>query len=378
MPANDRLANLLEPISLRLARSSLPAHARSASRALLALLPARWRDWVEGDDRHLCLRRRDDALALIASGRRGDTLLGEVPLDDPELLADLRARLEGELVPRWLLVPESLVLRRRLSLPVAAEARLRDVLAFELDRQTPFSADQVSYQGRVLARDPGGQLVNVELLVLPRARLEAELQPLGPLGVGLTGVDVVEADGRRLSVNLLPEAHRDTRVDPVRRLNLILAGVAAICLFGTLLLTLHNRGERLDDLRQQVAAANDQARQARLLRNQLQVSAQAANFLATSRASRPTMLELLDELTRRIPDDTSLDKLTVNGDRLVMVGQSRAAPALVGLLQASPMLREPALAGAVQADPRSGRDRFTLTANLAEQGPGEAADAPRP
>jgi general secretion pathway protein L len=90
------------------------------------------------------------------------------------------------------------------------------------------------------------------------------------------------------------------------------------------------------------------------------------------------MLELLDELTRRIPDDTSLDKLTVTGDRLVMVGQSRAAPALVGLLQASPMLREPALAGAVQADPRSGRDRFTLTANLVQQGPGEVADAPRP
>lgn len=378
MPADDRLANLLEPIRLRLARSSLPAQARAAGRAVLSLLPTRWRDWVEGDDRHLCLRRRENALALIASGRRGDTLLGEVPLDDPGLLAEVRARLDGEHVPRWLLLPETLVLRRRLSLPVAAEARLRDVLAFELDRQTPFSAEQVSYQGRVLSRDPAGQLINVELLVLPRARLEAELQPLGVLGTGLAGVDVVDSEGRRLGVNLLPEIHRDLRADPVRRLNLVLAGIAAICLVGTLLLTLHNRSERLAELRQQVAAANDQARQARVLRNQLQVSAQAANFLATSRASRPTMLELLDELTRRIPDDTSLDKLTVNGDRLVMVGQSRAAPALVGLLQASPLLSEPALAGAVQADPRSGRDRFTLTANLVQQGPGEAADAPRP
>ena len=47
-----------------------------------------------------------------------------------------------------------------------------------------------------------------------------------------------------------------------------------------------------------------------------------------------------------------------------MIGQSRAAPALVGLLQASPLLVEPALTGAVQADPRTGRDRFTLTANV--------------
>jgi len=378
MPANDRLANLLEPIRLKWAASSLPAHGRAASRALLSLLPARWRDWVEGDERLLCLRRRDEGLELIAAGRRGDSVLGMLPLDDAALLSDVRRRLEEHHTPRWLLLPESQVLRRRLALPVAAEPRLRDVLAFELDRQTPFSADQVSYEGRVLSRDPAGQLLHVELLVLPRARLESELRPLGPMGAGLAGVDVVEADGRRLGVNLLPEAHRESRVDPVRRLNLILAGVAVACLFGTLLLTLHNRGERLAELRQQVAAANDQARQARLLRNQLLVSAQAANFLATSRANRPTMLELLDDLTRRIPDDTSLDKLTVNDNRLVMVGQSRAAPALVGLLQASPLLREPALAGAVQADPRSGRDRFTLTASIVDQNPAEAADAPRP
>jgi len=378
MPADDRFANLLDPVKLALARSAVPAHLRAGWQALLSLLPASWRDRIEGDERHLGLLPGRDELVLVAAGRRGDTVLGSLPLDDALLLADVHARLERNHTPRWLLLPEALVLRRRLSLPVAAEARLRDVLAFELDRQTPFSAEQVSYEGRVLSRDPAGQLVNVELLVLPRARLEAALSPLGPLGTGLAGVDVVEADGRRLGVNLLPEAHRETRVDPVRRLNLILAGVAAVCLAGTLLLTLHNRGERLAELRRDVAAANDQARQARLLRNQLQVSAQAANFLATSRANRPTMLELLDDLTRRIPDDTSLDKLTVNENRLVMVGQSRAAPALVGLLQASPLLAEPALAGAVQADPRSGRDRFTLTANIVEQLPAEAANAPRP
>ena len=78
------------------------------------------------------------------------------------------------------------------------------------------------------------------------------------------------------------------------------------------------------------------------------------------------------------PDDTTLDKLSINDDNLVMVGYSRAAPALVALLQESPLLVEPALSGAVQADPRTGRDRFTLAARIAVQSPPEAADAPRP
>ncbi|MFY2763303.1 PilN domain-containing protein [Arenimonas sp. MALMAid1274] len=390
MPAADRYATVLDPLRMRYARSPLPAWLADARVALLSLLPARWRALVEGDDQRLCLRRQGDEVELLAAAARGDTVLGRLPLDDETALDTARQRLDDSATPRWLLLPASLVLRRRLLLPVAAEARLREVLAFELDRQTPFSADQVSYQGRILARDANGQQLHVELLVLPRARLEAELQALGPMADGLAGVDVEEPDGRRLGLNLLPDADRDARMDPAARLNRILAVVAVACLLGTLLLTLHNRDARLDALRAQVEAANQEARQARQVRNQLEVSVQAANFLATTRAGRPTMVEALDELTRRIPDDTVLDKLAITGSNVVMVGQSRDAAGLVPLLQASRLVSEPALSGSVQADARGGADRFTLTLNLVQPtapapaatptstSTTEAADAPRP
>ncbi|HEX4853525.1 PilN domain-containing protein [Arenimonas sp.] len=370
MPAADRLSTLIDPLKLRLARSTLPARLREAA---LSTLPASWRDRIADEAQRLCLARHGDELALLAAGHRGDTRLGEVPLE-PSLLDELRARADASGTPRWLLLPAAGVLRRVLTLPAAAEPRLREVLAFELDRQTPFSADQVSFEGRVLSRDLAAQQLRVELLVLPRARLDAELAAIGPLAQGLAGVDVVEADGRRLGLNLLPDAARARGRDPVRRLHLVLAAVAVVGLLGTLLLTLHNRSERRDELRALVATANDQAREARLLRNQLVSSAQAANFLAATRASRPTMLEVMDELTKRIPDDTSLDKLAINGDQLVMVGQSRAAPALVALLQASPLVTDPALSGVVQSDPRTGRDRFTLTARVVNASAGEEGD----
>ena len=378
MPAADRLSTLLDPLTLRLARTSLPAKGREAWAALLSLLPSRLRALVEGDDQRLFLLRQAEAVTLVATSRRGDLTLGSLPLDDAHLLADARQRLDDSDVPRWLLLPVAQVLRRALVLPAAAEPRLREVLAFELDRQTPFSADQVSYHGRVLSRDAAAQQLHVELLVLPRTRLDAEMLALGTLGADVAGVDVVDADGRRLDVNLLPASRRDARSDPSRRLALAMGAVAAVALFSTLLLTLANRRELRDDFRAQVEAATVEARQARLLRNQLQVSAQAANFLAATRASRPTMLEVLDDLTRRIPDDTTLDKLVINDDSLVMVGHSSAAPALVSLLQDSPLLVEPALSGSVQADTRTGRDRFTLAARIAVKPGTEAADAPRP
>jgi general secretion pathway protein L len=42
-------------------------------------------------------------------------------------------------------------------------------------------------------------------------------------------------------------------------------------------------------------------------------------------------------------------------------------------LEGSPLWRAPALTGALQPDPRSGRDRFTLTAELAVAKPAATA-----
>lgn len=377
MPAAERLTALFDPLMLRLARSPLPAWTAEAGRAMRSVLPARWRALLDGDDQRLLLLRHGDEVELIAGGRRADIVLGHLPLGDEELLHAARARADQGAASRWLLLPSSQVLRRVLALPAAAEPRLREVLGFELDRQTPFAPDQVSYQGRVLSRDPATQQLQVELWVLPRARLDAELQALGALGESLDGIDVVEPDGTRRGLNLLSVSGQLRRRDPARRLNAALAAIAVVCVVAALAVVLHNRSARLEQFKRDVAAANDAARQARIVRNQLETSAAAANFLATHRAERPTMLAVLADLTHRIPDDTSLDKLAINDGKLVIVGQSRAAPALVGLLQESTLLRDPALSGAVQADPRTGRDRFTLVAQIATTAPpADAAPAP--
>lgn len=373
MPAVDTFTTSLETLRLRLARTPLPAWGREAAAAWQGVLPSALKPLVQGDASRLLLDRDGDQLRVAVASATGERSLGEVPLSDPEVRDTLARRLADSPAPAWLMLPASAVLRRVLSLPVAAEARLRDVLVHEIDRQTPFAADQVSFEGRVLGRDAGGQALRVELLVLPRARLEAELQAIGPLAARLAGADVRDADGRGLGINLLAHTQRARRTDPSRRLNLALAGVAVLALALALALVRYNRSEALAELRADVAQANSEVRQARLARNQLAAKVEAANFLATRRAARPTMLEVLDELTRRIPDDTSVDKLTIDDGKIVMVGQSRAAPALVGLLQASPIVSEPALTGAVQADPRSGRDRFTLTARVVAD-PAEAVD----
>jgi len=223
----------------------------------------------------------------------------------------------------------------------------------------------VSFEPRVLSRDVVSRQMRVELVVLPKQQLDAALARLGPMAAGLAGVDVVEADGSRLGVNLMPLIGRVARPDRARSLNRLLAVVAVAAVFASLWLALANRREAFDAYSAQLATATNEAREVRKLRNALEGSVQAANFLAKQRAQQPTMLELLADLTRRIPDTTSLEKIAVNGGSVVLIGQSQQASALVGLLQDSPLIKTPTLTGSVQSDPRTGKERFTLTAVVA-------------
>ena len=131
MPAADRFATLIDPVTLRLARSPLPAWLAVAGRTLRALLPAPWRALLDGDAQRLFLLRHGDEVELIAGGPRADLVLGHLPLGDADLLAAASARAAQSGAARWLLLPSSQVLRRALSLPIAAEPRLREVLYYE-------------------------------------------------------------------------------------------------------------------------------------------------------------------------------------------------------------------------------------------------------
>ena len=364
MPSSASYTRVLDPLRLRYLDSPLPKWVRAASEAVLGILPLPLRQQLGAQERRLLLRPGNETISLQASIDRQLTPIGNVPTEDHELLQLLGARLDAHsgAAARWLLLDEHQVLRRSLSLPIAAEPRLREVMAFEIDRQTPFPADQVSFEARVLGRDIAGKTLRAELVVLPTTVLDKALAVLGPLATGLAGVDVLDGNGQPLGVNLLPASKRGQRGDRQARLHLALLAIFVVALVASMFLNLDNRRVALEQLQAQVDSASSQVRSVRKLRNQLQQSVTAANFLAGRRAKQPTMLELLNDLTKRIPDDTSLEKFSVNDGHIILIGQSKQAPALVGLLQASPLIQSPALAGAVQTDPRTNLDRFTLTA----------------
>lgn len=349
--------------------------------ALASWLPPRWQRALGVDRGRVLLLVSGDVVQVRLQEGGATRGLGELPLQAPgaDPLARVLQPAEAEL-PRWVLVPASHALRPRLSLPLAAAGRLRDVVAFEIDRQTPFSAGAVAFDVRLLSRRDREGRIDAEMVVVPRQRLDPLRASLEPLAPRLSGIDVADADGVPLGVNLLPPAER-RHDDPWRPWNLGLATLMVLLVAATLWQLLDNRRAAADALEQRIAADAEASRQAAARRQALQALVAGQAFLDQARAAHPTTVEIMEELSRRLPDDTYLEKLAIDGERIMLVGLSDEAPALVERLQDSPLWESPALAGALQPDPASGRDRFTLVATLATAASPvdtEAADGAQP
>jgi general secretion pathway protein L len=369
----------LRPLVDRMRRvwrvSPLPGFLHWWGSELRACLPSRWRGWFGvGADWHLLqhagtqwtLRRagHDDILARCEDTPTSMPGSESVHSGAQAVLDAALSHADREDLRLALLLPPSAVLRRTLVLPVAARENLHQVLAFEMDRQTPFNVAQVHYAARELATPAGAGRFHVELIAVTRSTLDPLLVRLQDMGIAVDAVDLA-AGADRLGVNLLPPALAPRRVRPRRRLNLVLAGIGVLLLALLLGRWLHNRQAALAQMQSQVESMRGAAQQVAALRQQLLDNAGAAGFLVQRKKDTVSMLSLLQDVTQRLPDDAWLERFSIdNAGQVGMQGQSRQAAKLLDALKDSPLISDASFQGSIQPDPSTGKERFYLTARL--------------
>ena len=234
-----------------------------------------------------------------------------------------------------------------------------------MDRQTPFKADQIYFDSRVTGRDASGRNLLVELVLLPRAQLDQEIAALPPAASVLDGVDAWRAapGGERRQINLMPQERRARRRDMRLPLNLGLVLRSLVLLFVNMDESLTNRAEAVESMRAEVEKSNTEARQVATLRKTLADSVAGANFLSDKKRHSPLTVAVLDDLSRRLPEDTFLERLQIENGEIQLQGQAKDAAKLIALLGSSVCLGDPRLQGQIQPDARTGKERFQITAD---------------
>jgi general secretion pathway protein L len=374
----------LRPLVDRLRRgwraSPLPGFFGWWAGELRGMLPSRWHGWFDsGANWHLLqyagtqwTLRRAGYSAVLA---RWDDSAEASAIDTGTGQAAMNAvlqKVDRDDLRLALLLPSATVLRRALALPVAARDNLQQVMAFEMDRQTPFSMAQVYYGARDLRGPATGGRFNAELVVVTRGMLDPLLVRLHTLGVSIDAVDLAVGN-ERLGVNLLPPEQTPRHVRPRQRLNLALAATCVLLLALMLGLWLHNRQAALAQMQTEVEDMRGEAQQVGSLRQQLQDNAGAAGFLVQRKKNTVTMLSLLQDATTRLPDSAWLERFSVdNTGQIGMQGQSLQAAKLLDVLKDSTLITQASFQGSIQPDPTSGKERFYLTAQLRQPNVGQA------
>ena len=79
--------------------------------------------------------------------------------------------------------PADLLLEHQIVLPLTAEPDLKQVVAYEMDRLTPFRAEQVFWTCLAEMRDTVRRRLHVRLTLVPRRRVEPVLAALRLAGI---------------------------------------------------------------------------------------------------------------------------------------------------------------------------------------------------
>ena len=262
----------------------------------------------------------------------------------------------------------SQVLTREIRLPLAAKSNLHQVVAYELDRYTPFTAEQVYYDVQITGKDTETGQLSAQLALIPRQKLDDLCEELIDCGLHPT---VARLDGQAEqspAFNLLPPEHRPSNRSTSKIINAAIATVLMLLLLGLFLVPLWSQQRIVAELEREVKAVSEVANQVQTLQERLEAQLKDTNFLLDQKRAQPVLVHMFNDLTKRIPDGTWLTYLQYKEGNLQVRGESPDASSLIALVEASSVFRNTRFVSPVTRNTASNTDRFQLAMDVLNGG----------
>jgi general secretion pathway protein L len=310
----------------------------------------------------------ESGLVASARGRENDRIRAAIdaepsrsgqPTNDRLAAIERLTRLG---MPIHLRVDSRAFLRRNLTLPLDVEPTLRRALEFQVDSLTPFKRDDVHIGYRIDRRDFLKGELQVAVAVVPRERVAAALDLARRNGLD---PDAVEASDDEAPIIVpLSIAQTDTGNTTERRArgpSLVLACLALLLLGAAIYIPIYRLEQHVDVLKAAIEQARENALATQRLREKLSTARDAGRFFAERKASGVLMIELMNEVTRRVPDGAWLNEMRVEDTTLFLSGFAASASSLLGGIEASPILSDAKFLSPVTREGKDNVERFEIS-----------------
>jgi general secretion pathway protein L len=338
---------------------------------LAACMPQGVRRALLGSSRRLEIIWLGREMALRWSARRDGRDLGRLPVDGEDAIlarAEFRRLVAGLPLERSEIVvrlPAESVLQRTVDLPLAATENLREVLGFEMDRLTPFRAETVAYDCRVVSIDRDAKRARISLAVAPRMLLSDITELASRLGLA---PDRIESPSRVDGLAepfafALPDVAKPGN-DRWRAAAAALAAVSILFLVLAVWLPLERKRSIVAAYEARIAELRPEAQAVADLHDRIKASAERGSFVARHRLELPLAVMVLKDITDRLADDSWLLQFRLADTELTLVGYAPSTASLVPVLEASPALTDVRFSAPVTPDPTVGKERFGIVAKV--------------
>jgi general secretion pathway protein L len=326
-------------------------------RHLGACLPRSLRILLLGRDQCLLVLPRDGEASLYMAEDDVRHPLGDLALDADDPLPQLPSGAAGPVHSTVIQLPADQVLRRSLSFPAQVRDNLQQVIRYEVDRLSPFQADQVFFDIRLNGTSRRGDRILVDLALCRRDHAEPWLRRLRESG---SAADELTWEGAWPKANLLPAAERPRRHGSGWKLTGVLLLLALALGAATLVTPLWQRGQLLDALRAELDGVRDAAGKVDKVRTELERAREGSVAALQRKADQPRMIDLLRELTVRLPDGTWIQNLNFDKGEVQLRGESAHATALIAVLEKSDGVRGVSFGSPVTQVAQTGAERFNI------------------
>ena len=258
--------------------------------------------------------------------------------------------------------PAEWLLEQDILLPLTAEQDLKRVVAYEMDRLTPFRADQVLWTCLAGKRDTARNRLHLRVTVIPRKRLEPVLTALRLAGLVPSRIEAGNSADSRRSIPLADSRETPAWLGP--RLEAYAMGTCGVLAVAAVALPFILQSVALSALDDRIEAIKPQVTETEKLRQAIASSAATADAIVAAHTQTGAPLQAIAVLTDVLPDDTYLTALSFRQRKLAFGGRSAAAARLIAAMAAHPLIHNPAFVAPVIRDETNGGQMFSIRADV--------------
>lgn len=319
-----------------------------------------------GPSRRLRLIEQDDgsfqieafARTVAKTAQTANVRLENMPSDVAALIGGASAEL---------VLHSKHFLFRSLELPRRASEFLDGIVRTQIDRLTPWSAQDAAF-GYATAADPTNERIELTIAATARSLILPYLQTLSAAGAQsvFASAQFATPNANVGSIKLFEPSEKiggasRSRVRRVLFLTLLAtAATTAVTVAATAILSDIIQNKQAE-ITQHIA---DQRAAILASRGASTGPINSQRALEQRKRETPSSVISIEALSHALPDDTYLTELRIEGNKLQMVGMTRNAPALISLMEKSSQFDHATFFAPTTQAPDDSRQQFHIESKI--------------